>query len=417
MTMPWDRPVAPPPRQPLSLIDALTAREEISWARDTSLSFDADVAAAVDEAAGRFDRFGPWVAEHYPATAADGGRIESELTQVAESVTYISQLFERDLPGELWIKRDDTLPISGSVKARGGIHEVFRLAEERDRGGAPDVEIVVASTGNLGLAIGTVGPQLGFRTEVHMSVDAKQWKKDMLRDGGATVVEHPGLFTETVAAARASAAENQRAFFIDDENSLGLFAGYAVAGRRLKDQFDARGKHFTASAPLHVYLPCGVGGAAGGIAFGLKQAFGEAVSCHVVEPVDSPCMLLGLATGKGAAARCADYGLSGRTVADGLAVQSPSPLVVEHASQLFDALHTVNDITLLAGVNWLERTAGMVVEPSATAGLTIPWRLPDVSEESTHLVWLTGGSLLPDQDRERLRGQAATAALQWRSTH
>ena len=125
--------------------------------------------------------------------------------------------------------------------------------------------------------------------------------------------------------------------------------------------------------------------------------------------------MLGAATGKGAAVNCADYGLSGRTVADGLAVQSPSPFAFEHASHLISGFHTVDDVTILASVNWLERTAGLSVEPSAASGLTIPWRLPagDIPENTTHLVWLTGGALIPDRDRDRLRGQAATAALQW----
>nr|VDG62770.1 threonine dehydratase [Streptococcus thermophilus] len=413
--MPWDRSACPPPRA-LSLIDALRATHEISWARNTTLELDADTVAAADEAADRFDRFAPWVAEHYPETRAGSGGfgpgiIESPVEEVPDTKDYLSRVFERDVAGSLWIKRDDALPISGSIKARGGIHEVFRLAEER-----PGVTITVASTGNLGLSIGTVGPQLGFPTEVHMSIDAKQWKKDRLRAGGAAVVEHPGLFTDTVAAARAaatsSADESGPTFFIDDENSLGLFAGYAVAGRRLKAQFDALGKEFTPDSPLIVYLPCGVGGGPGGVAFGLKQAFGPAVQCHIVEPVTSPCMALGLATGKGAEVSGADYGLSGRTIADGLAVQRPSPLVVKHADALFDGIHTLADVTFLAAVNWLERTTGIVVEPSATAGLTIPWRLPDVPDSATHLVWLTGGSLIPDQDRERLRGQAATAAIQ-----
>ena len=405
MTMPWDRPAHPADSrpQPLSLIDGLSHQHELSWARTPDFgALDPDVAAAVDEAAARFDRFAPWVAEHFPETG--DGVIESDIQHVPETKDYVARLMERDVPGELWVKRDDSLPISGSIKSRGGVHEVFRLAEEKRY-----EKLSVASTGNLALSIGTVGPLLGFDTEVHMSVDAKQWKKELLRSRGANVIEHPGLFTETVAQARESAGD---AFFIDDENSLGLFAGYAVAGRRLKEQFAALGRNFTPDNPLYVYLPCGVGGGPGGVTFGLKMAFGDAVSCHFVEPTASPCVLLGAFTGNPAVA-CADYGLAGRTVADGLAVQSPSPLALDYAAHLVSGFHTLDDVTFLAAVNWLERSADIVAEPSATAGLTIPWRLPDVPETATHLVWLTGGSLIPDQDKDRMRGQAATASLHW----
>jgi len=404
MTMPWDRPAHPPQTapQPLSLLDGIALSHEISWTPTPETTLAPDVVTAVEEASARFDRFAPWVAEHFPETV--DGTIESPIQHVPETRDLLSRLLQRDLPGELWVKRDDALPISGSIKSRGGVHEVFRLFEENQH-----ESLSVASTGNLALSIGAVGPLLGFDTEVHMSVDAKQWKKDLLRSRGATVVEHPGLFTETVAAARHSAGDS---FFIDDENSLGLFAGYAVAGQRLKEQFEAEGKHFTPDNPLYVYLPCGVGGGPGGVAFGLKMAFGEAVSCHFVEPTASPCMLLGAFTGN-PDVTCADYGLSGRTIADGLAVQSPSPLAFEHAAHLVSGFHTLNDTTFLAAVNWLERSASIIAEPSATAGLTIPWRLPDTPDTATHLVWLTGGSLIPDQDKDRLRGQAATASLHW----
>jgi len=401
MTMPWDRPAHPATPQPLSLISGITHQHEISWTRTPdSRALAPDIIRAVDEAAARFNRFTPWVAENF----AGNGIIESDIQPVPETQDYVARLMERDLPGELWVKRDDSLPISGSIKSRGGVHEVFRLAEEKQY-----EKLSVASTGNLALSIGTVGPLLGFDTEVHMSADAKQWKKDLLRSRGATVVEHTGLFTETVAEARENSHD---VFFIDDENSLGLFAGYAVAGQRLKEQFAAAGKHFTDNSPLHVYLPCGVGGGPGGVTFGLKMAFGDAVSCHFVEPTASPCMTLGVFTGN-PSVTCADYGLPGRTIADGLAVQSPSPLALEHAAHLVSGFHTLSDLTFLAAVNWLERTSGIIAEPSATAGLTIPWRLPDVPDSATHLVWLTGGSLIPDRDKDRLRGQAATASLHW----
>ena len=146
--------------------------------------------------------------------------------------------------------------------------------------------------------------------------------------------------------------------------------------------------------------------------FGLKQAFGSAVRCHFVEPVAAPSMLLGQATGKGAEVSCADYGISGHTLADGLAVQRPSPLVSDKAAHLASGFHTVTDRTILASVAWLHDGEGITVEPSAAAGLTIPWR---VREPGTHLVWLTGGSLVPSEVQMKTLLDASNAANTWRA--
>ncbi|MCJ2072597.1 D-serine ammonia-lyase [Methylobacterium sp. J-030] len=373
----------------------------------------------------RWRRFDPLLAQLFEGT--EDGRIDSPLLPVASD---LARTLLGDAPGSVWVKADHDLPVTGCIKARGGVYEVLAYAETlaaaagllRPRlsyaafasGAFRDLfarhTVAVGSTGNLGFSVGVMGRALGFQVEVHMSHDAKAWKKQRLRDLGARVVEHPGDYGRAVAAARDAFRDRADAHFVDDEDSVDLFLGYAAAALDLQRQLAAAGIAVDAAHPLYVYLPCGVGGAPGGVAFGLTLLFGDAVRPVFVEPVASPCMLVQLAAGLDRPVSVYEAGLDNRTAADGLAVASASLLVARTVGALIDAVVTVPDAELFHWLRVLWTGAGLRLEPSAASGFAALHRFraegPPADEAATHVVWTTGGAHLPDAEFEAALARA-----------
>ncbi|TRM12508.1 D-serine ammonia-lyase [Lentibacillus cibarius] len=376
----------------------------------------------IEEAESLWKRFAPFLANEFPETSDTNGIIESPLKEISR---FKGRLFP-EVPGNFYLKCDHELPIAGSIKARGGIYEVLKHAETiaKEAGMLHDNDnyavfsenrfknffgqysIGVGSTGNLGLSIGMISAKLGFNVYVYMSADAKQWKKDLLREKGANVLEFSGDFSEAVATGREKTNANPNGYFVDDEDSKYLFLGYSVAALRLKKQL--KEKHITVDAdhPLFVYLPCGVGGSPGGITFGLKKVFGDYAHCFFAEPVHSPSVLIGLVTGEMDEVSVQDFGIDNRTEADGLAVGRPSRFATTVSDQLISGIYTMEDHTLYRLLAALADSEDIYLEPSATAGLVGPQRVqPYINQitgdkDVTHIAWSTGGSLVPTKDME-----------------
>lgn len=370
----------------------------------------------VQAAEARWRRIDPLLKALFPDL--ESGRIDSALLRLAPEVAaHVSG----GADAALWVKADHDLPVTGCIKARGGVYEVLVYAEalalragwlslgdSYARLATPEIAralsgytVAVGSTGNLGFSVGVMARALGFQVEVHMSHDAKAWKKRRLRDLGARVVEHAGDYGSAVTAARGAFAGRADAHFVDDESSVDLFLGYAAAAFDLERQLRAANVTVDAQNPLHVYLPCGVGGAPGGVTLGLKLLYGDAVRCIFVEPVAAPCMLVQLAAGLDRPVDVYAIGLDNRTAADGLAVSQASLLVAGTVGALIDAVVTVEDAALFRWVRDLWDRAALRLEPSAAAAFaavapSLAAR-PDASG-GTHVVWTTGGALLPEAE-------------------
>lgn len=402
----------------------------------------------VEEAAERLNRFAPYIAKVFPETQKNNGIIESPIVPIPNMQSKIEETYHQEILGQLLLKCDSHLAISGSIKARGGIYEVLKHAEdlaiennmltEKDDYSMMDSDefrkffsqysIAVGSTGNLGLSIGIMSAQLGFKVYVHMSADAKQWKKDLLRRKGVTVVEYESDYSKAVEEGRKQAEADPNMYFVDDENSANLFLGYAVAASRLKKQLEEINVVVDEDHPLFVYLPCGVGGGPGGVSFGLKLVFEDNVHCFFAEPTHSPCMVIGLMTGLHDKVSVQDFGIDNITDADGLAVGRASGFVGKTLENLISGSYTVQDEQLYILLSMLSDSENIRLEPSALAGVYGPIQLfrdeagqkyieshnlKDKRHNVSHIAWATGGSMVPKNVMEAYikKGKALSTTL------
>lgn len=421
------------------LFKKISRQEEVLWINDKYLSFDMidglcqlvvsdeDIA----DAEARLGRFAPFIKACFPETQTTDGVIESPLQKIPEMQKALGGYGHTKLPGQLLLKMDSHLAVAGSIKARGGIYEVLKHAEElaletgrlkitddysvlnsqewKEFFGQYTVQ--VGSTGNLGLSIGISSAAVGFRVKVHMSADAKQWKKDLLRSKGVEVVEYESDYSAAVAEGRKLSAQDLRSYFVDDENSRDLFLGYAVAASRLEKQLAKLQITVDEEHPLFVYLPAGVGGAPGGVAYGLKRIFKDNVHCFFAEPTHCPSVLLGMATERYGDVSVRDFDIDGITEADGLACASPSGFVTRMDRNIVSGDFTVDDARLYDFMRMLCETEDIRIEPSSCAAFLGPLQIAEADghnylnacgiaseklQNAAHICWATGGALVPD---------------------
>ena len=419
------------------LVKRLIDLEEVVWFNPNITTLEEGLpyvglgAANIKDASERLKRFAPYLMKAFPETAASNGIIESNVVEIDKMKSCLEAQYGTQILGRLMLKKDSHLPISGSIKARGGIYEVLTHAEklaieagllnasddysklfsEEFRQFFQQYSIAVGSTGNLGMSIGIMSAKLGFSVSVHMSADAREWKKNKLRSHGVNVVEYEQDYGVAVEQGRKEAEKDPTCFFIDDENSQTLFLGYSVAGERLKQQFDDMDIIVDAEHPLFVYLPCGVGGGPGGVAFGLKMAFGDHVHCILAEPTHSPCMLLGVHTGLHDDIAVQDLGVDNITAADGLAVGRASGFVGRAMERLLDGYYTMTDERMYHHLGELSEQEDIRLEPSALAGMMGAVHVSqdqayqarmqfseDKMKNAIHLVWATGGGMVPEAE-------------------
>lgn len=107
------------------LLSRLISMEEVFWINPNIEKFQTGIKKSpltqedVRDAEERLKRFAPYIAKVFPETKGMNGIIESPLVRVPSMKQSLEQDYQQPILGELLLKCDSHLPISGSIKARG----------------------------------------------------------------------------------------------------------------------------------------------------------------------------------------------------------------------------------------------------------------------------------------------------------
>ena len=117
------------------LVQSLIALEPVTWFNPNATTLAVGLPYVgldgndVADASARLARFAPYMCDAFPETRASKGILESEIAAIPAMQATLNARYGVELTGKLLLKKDSHLPISGSIKARGGIYEVLTHAE------------------------------------------------------------------------------------------------------------------------------------------------------------------------------------------------------------------------------------------------------------------------------------------------
>jgi D-serine dehydratase len=269
------------------------------------------------------------------------------------------------------------------------------LLEPRFKDFFSQYSIAVGSTGNLGMSIGIMSARIGFKVTVHMSADAREWKKAKLRSHGVIVVEYEQDYGVAVEQGRKAAESDPNCFFIDDENSAPV-PGLRRCRRAAEGAVCRTGPRGGCGSSA-VRLPAvrrrrrpwrrGVWPEAG---------LGDNVHCFFAEP-HSPCMLLGVYTGLHDEIAVQDLGIDNVTAADGWRSDArPASWAARWSACSTGSTRFPTRACMTCSAGWRRRKASAW---SRRRWRAWPGRCAFIQHTNvTHLVWATGGGMVPEDE-------------------
>jgi threonine dehydratase len=275
----------------------------------------------------------------------------------------LSRLFGRPVA-----LKPEHLQRTGSFKIRGATNFVARLP--------PGTEVVASSAGNHAQGVALAAARAGLASTIFMPRTAALPKVQATRGYGARIELVGDTVDEAIAAGQAYAAGRDAAFVPPFDDPL-VVAGQGTIGLELAEE---------APDAEVVIVPVGGGGLISGVATALAHTTRPRVVG--VQAVGAACMVASLQAGTSVTLPAV------ATMADGIAVKSPSPLTLAHVRAYVDELVTVDEDDISRAVVLLLERAKAVVEPAGAVSVAA-LLAGKVAGDGLAVALLSGGNVDP----------------------
>ena len=248
--------------------------------------------------------------------------------------------------GRTVLLKPEHLQRTGSFKIRGAYNRISRLDPATTAG------VVAASAGNHAQGVALAASLTGLRSVIFMPGNAPLPKVEATRAYGAEIRFQPDVVDDCIDAALAFADAEGLVYVPPFDDPL-IIAGQGTIGLEIAEE---------APDVEVVVVPIGGGGLIGGIATALAHTRSD-VRVIGVEAAGAAKMRASLDAGHPVRLdRVA-------TMADGIALKSPSALTFAHVHAYVDDVVAVTDEEISAAIVLLLERAKAVVEPAGAVGL------------------------------------------------
>lgn len=258
------------------------------------------------------------------------------------------------------IQRELTRKLASNVSTKD-------IREGRYADDIAEITLVSATDGNHGQSLSWGAKRFGAPCRIYIHSDVSEGRAQSIRDLGAEVIRIDGDYDASVEAVRSDAERN--GWFVVSDTSwegytqppIDVMAGYGVMTREIFEQMDA--------APTHVFIQCGCGGLAAGVAASFRQLWGDAAPrIAIVEPDLAPCLF---ETAK--AGEIIKFDVQKETIMAGLSVGEPSGIAWQILSEEVADYVTIPEKLVAPSMRLAARPLGndpeIVAGESAIAGL------------------------------------------------